>query len=142
MKLTKETRNTIREGMVIRFGNGDQYTITGVVRYRNGGIILALTDERGRTIYGYPASKCYGAEIIERLFYCHESERLWSMEELREFYNTEADKDNTLHTNFNAWLRSCLYENNGTLEEVKPTRTIYDNGKAVYTEWNIKTDLF
>ena len=54
----------------------------------------------------------------EKLFYCRETEKIWTLEELKRFYETEADRDDTYKYGFDAWLNSCMYKNNGTLVEI------------------------
>lgn len=72
---------------------------------------------------------------MEKLYYCRESETLWTVPDLMAFYHENAN-DVEIEIGFDAWLNGCLYQNNGTLEEFKPLYTI---GNC--TVWNIKTDL-
>lgn len=69
----------------------------------------------------------------ERLFYCHESEKLYSISDIKAFYNA----DNCGYSNFSDYLKNCMVENNGTLEEIKKLYTI-DNCDV----WNIRTELY
>ncbi len=68
----------------------------------------------------------------EKLFYCWESDRVYSLSEIKEFYMA----DNGGHESFSDYLKNCMVENNGTLEEIKILYTISD-----CIVWNIKTDL-
>ena len=72
----------------------------------------------------------------ERLFYCTEAEKLYTLSELRAFYENEAGRDTTWFYGFPAWLNSCLYENNGTLVEIKK---LFEIGTT--TVYNLKSDL-
>ena len=65
MKLTKDTKNAIKAGYMLRFKYGDAYEVETVIEYRNGGIAYTLVDQSGRRLYAFPASQCYGAEIVE-----------------------------------------------------------------------------
>jgi len=69
----------------------------------------------------------------EKLFYCRESDHVYTLEEIKAFYL----EDNCGYENFSDYLKNCMYENNGTLEEIKILYTISD-----CIVWNIKTDLF
>ena len=66
MKLTKGTKRAVKAGQMIRFGYGDSYEVETVIEYTNGGMAYTLVDQYGRRLYAFPASQCYGAEIIER----------------------------------------------------------------------------
>lgn len=71
--------------------------------------------------------------MTDKLYYCRESEKLWTLEELKRFYETEADP---WPYGFDSWLNNCLYQNNGTLEEIRPVSKIGNT-----TIWNVRTDL-
>ena len=70
---------------------------------------------------------------MEKLYYCRESETIYTLSEIKEFYSAY----NGGHENFADYLNNCMYQNNGTLEEIRP---LYSIGDCVV--WNIKTDLF
>lgn len=81
--------------------------------------------------------------IIDRLFYCHATEELYTIADIERFREMSIEAGDTFATgDIESYINVCLVENNGELEEVKPVTTIYDHGKAVLTVWNIKTDLF
>ena len=77
----------------------------------------------------------------DKLYFCREAEKLWTLEELKRFYETEADRDETWHCGFGAWLNGCMYYNNGTLEEVKQVYRTEYKGKTIFTLWNLYSDL-
>lgn len=64
---------------------------------------------------------------MTELYYCTESEKLWTLEELREFFETESDGNFDGET-FESWLNACMYCNNGTLEKV--VCIVTENGRA------------
>ena len=68
----------------------------------------------------------------ERLFYCTESEKLYTLSEIKAFFT----EDNSGYKCFEDYLKNCMVENNGTLEEIRILYTIEN-----CTVWNIKTDL-
>ena len=81
--------------------------------------------------------------IMERLFYCHATEELYTLDDVEQFRQMSIAAGNTFSTgDLESYINCCLTENNGELAEVKPVSTVYDHGKAVLTVWNIKTDLF
>ena len=64
IKLNSKTKNSVESGDLLLFENGDIYHINRVMKNGNS-VTLTITDTKdGRTIYGYPSSKLYGAEII------------------------------------------------------------------------------
>lgn len=67
MKLNKTTKHDVKVGDILRFDNGPEYTVMTVItayRYANA-VSFTLRDNRdGRTIYAYPSSELYGAEIV------------------------------------------------------------------------------
>ena len=67
MKLNKTTKHDVKVGDVLRFKSGAEYTVTNVItayRYANA-VSFTIRDNRdGRTIYAYPSSELYGAEIV------------------------------------------------------------------------------
>ena len=68
----------------------------------------------------------------ERLFYCTESEKLYTLSEIKAFFT----EDNSGYECFKDYLKNCMVENNGTLEEI---RILYTIENCIV--WNIKTDL-
>lgn len=67
MKLNKNTKHDVKAGDILRFDNGDEYTVTNVItayRYANAVSFTIRDSKDGRTIYAYPSSKLYGAEIV------------------------------------------------------------------------------
>ena len=72
---------------------------------------------------------------MEKLYYCRESEKLWTLEELKRFFETESDGKFDGET-FGEWLNKCMYYNNGTLEEIKILYTV-----GTMTVWNIYTEV-
>lgn len=66
MKLNKNTKHDVKAGDILRFDNGDEYTVKTIIEgaYRNA-LSFTIRDNRdGRTIYAYPSSELYGAEIV------------------------------------------------------------------------------
>ncbi len=73
----------------------------------------------------------------ERLFYCTESEILYTLSDLEEFRQISlADGDTYATDTLEHYINACKVENNGTLEEI---RILYTIGNCIV--WNIKTDL-
>lgn len=70
MELNRETKHTVEVGDVLRFSH-DAYVVVRVIkasdRTRSGAAVsFTIQDvESKRTIYAYPSSKLYGAEIIK-----------------------------------------------------------------------------
>lgn len=63
MKLDSTTKNMVEVGDSLIFGNSE-WKVVNVVHYRGNSMAYTITDiNDGRTIYAYPSSKCYGAEI-------------------------------------------------------------------------------
>lgn len=62
MKLTAKTRDMVKAGTRLKDGIGI-FTVVFIYEY-NRGKCVQLRDKYGRTIYGYPLSKCYGMEIL------------------------------------------------------------------------------
>ena len=81
--------------------------------------------------------------IIDRLFYCTETERLYTLADMEQFRRESIASGDTFATgNINDYINACLASNNGTIVEVKREAVVYDHGKPVLTIWNVKTDLF
>ena len=66
MKLNKETKHEVKAGDILRFDCGDEYTVINVIEgaYRNALSFTIRDTKDGRTLYAYPSSKLYGAEIV------------------------------------------------------------------------------
>lgn len=64
MKLNRETKENLREGMTLRFQDGSAYKVLTVIRL-NRGVNITVRCEDGRTIYATPSSGFYGAEMLE-----------------------------------------------------------------------------
>jgi len=67
MKLNSTTKNMVDVGDSLIIGSSE-WIVVNVVRYGRYGssnaMAYTITDiNDGRTIYAYPSSKCYGAEI-------------------------------------------------------------------------------
>lgn len=63
MKLDSTTKNMVEVGDSLILGNSE-WKVVNVVHYRGNSMAYTITDiNDGRTIYAYPSSKCYGAEI-------------------------------------------------------------------------------
>jgi len=79
----------------------------------------------------------------ENLYYCTESEQLFTESDLAKCMEiSKADGDEFATGNLAEYINACLVENNGTLEKVKKIRSTYYKGIEIFSEWNIKTDLF
>jgi hypothetical protein len=66
MKLTKDTKTAVEVGDVLRFSAKESYTVVNIICTGNARNFTIQNNETKQTIYAYPASKCYGAEIIKR----------------------------------------------------------------------------
>ena len=66
MELNKDTKHEVKAGDILRFENGDEYTVRTVINgaYYNAVSYTISDNKDGRTIYAYPSSKLYGAEIV------------------------------------------------------------------------------
>lgn len=69
VKLSKDTKHLLRQGVSLSFGGEDVYTVetvlVGTDRYRNPtSVSITVRDKYGRAIYLAPCSAFYGAEII------------------------------------------------------------------------------
>ncbi len=65
MKLDRTTKHLVSEGDYLRSG-ATLYRVRTILRYKSGGLAFTITDTKDeRTIYGYPSSELYGAEIIK-----------------------------------------------------------------------------
>lgn len=67
MILNKDNKHLLREGDKLRFAT-EEYIIVSVIPTNYGrGLSLTIRSlKTWQTIYCYPSSKCYGAEIIRR----------------------------------------------------------------------------
>lgn len=66
MQLNSQNKYAVKEGDILKFAR-DRYLVRTVIEYRNGGRAFTLHDmDTKQTIYCYPSSKCYGAEIISK----------------------------------------------------------------------------
>jgi len=71
-----------------------------------------------------------------RLFYCTESEKLFTESEMKSFYDT----DNGGYDSFAQYINACLVSNNGTLVEIKKEYTIM-TANGIIEIWNVKSDI-
>lgn len=79
---------------------------------------------------------------MARLFYCTETEKIYSETELDNIRKHSIITGNSLATDsLENFIKYSLVENNGTLIEVKTVYSIYENGKAVLIVSNLKSDL-
>lgn len=66
MKLDRTTKGTVQVGDLLRFREGDEYIVTNILPCGNTGLLFTIQSTRTKqTIYGYPSSQLYGAEIIK-----------------------------------------------------------------------------
>lgn len=66
-KLTKETKQYIKSGDILKFNDREQYLITLVLEDKRGHITVTMQDlQTKQYIYLYPISKLYGSEIIRK----------------------------------------------------------------------------
>ena len=79
----------------------------------------------------------------EKLFYCTESENSYTLSEMEKARQDAINDGDTLYTDsLESFVNACLVENNGTLETIKKEYSIYENGKEIFSKWNIRADLF
>ena len=78
---------------------------------------------------------------MEKLYYCRESERVFSENELRDFYAMEAGHDFVYSCGFETWIENSLFRNNGTLEEINCVLRESCNGRTIFEQWNLYSDL-
>ena len=65
MTLNRITKHDVQEGDRLRFVSGQTYLVRTVIR-SGSSVCLTITDERThQTIYSYPSSQLYGAEIVK-----------------------------------------------------------------------------
>ncbi len=70
MKLNRETKHSVKTRDFLKFSDGSMYEVITIIAGtdrtgRASSVSFTIRDTRdGRTIYGYPASELYGAEII------------------------------------------------------------------------------
>ena len=67
MKLNKDTKWYVKQGDRLRFSETEEYVVTDVYEYTNRrAVSFTIQDVRTKqTIYCYPSSNLYGAEIIQ-----------------------------------------------------------------------------
>ena len=70
MRLNRTNKTEVKEGDVLRFypySGKEDYIITTIIpgAYRNSLSFTLRNVKTKQTIYCYPSSKCYGAEIIK-----------------------------------------------------------------------------
>lgn len=80
--------------------------------------------------------------MASRLFWDTETEQIYTIEDIEKFRQVSiADGDTFMTDTIEAYLRNCL-DKNGSLEEIKVVKSVYIGNKLVYSETNIKSDLF
>lgn len=66
MKLNRSTKHDVQVGDVLRFSYDGDYLVTNVIPSGTSGVCFTLRSTKtGQTIYAYPSSQLYGAEIIK-----------------------------------------------------------------------------
>lgn len=80
---------------------------------------------------------------MERLFYCTESENVYTLADLEKYRQMAIADGDTLFTDtLENFVKACSVDNNGSLIELRIVKKVYDGQNLVYTESNIKTDLY
>ena len=80
---------------------------------------------------------------MERLFYCTESENVYTLADLEEYRQMAIADGDTLFTDtLENFVKACSVDNNGTLIELRIVKRTFCNGELVYSESNIKSDLY
>ena len=80
---------------------------------------------------------------MERLFYCTESENVYTLDDLEKYRQMAIADGDTLFTDtLENFVKACSLDNNGTLIELRIVKRTFCNGALVYSESNIKSDLY
>lgn len=80
---------------------------------------------------------------MERLFYCTESENVYTLNDLEKYRQMAIEDGDTLFTDtLENFVKACSVDNNGTLIELRIVKNVFCNGRLVYSESNIKSDLY
>ena len=80
---------------------------------------------------------------MERLFYCTESENVYTLDDLEKYRQMAIEDGDTLFTDtLENFVKACSVDNNGTLIELRIVNSLFSGGKLVYCESNIKSDLY
>lgn len=80
---------------------------------------------------------------MERLFYCTESENVYTLADLEKYRQMAIADGDTLFTDtLENFVKACSVDNNGTLIELRIVKRTFCNGVLVYSESNIKSDLY
>ena len=66
MKLDKDTKFSVSVGDHLRFSEKESYTVVTVIDSGRSLCFTLRDDKSGQTIYAYPSSKLYGAEIVKQ----------------------------------------------------------------------------
>lgn len=84
-----------------------------------------------------------GKSTMERLFYCTESENVYTLADLEKYRQMAIADGDTLFTDtLENFVKACSVDNNGTLIELRIVKNVFCNGRLVYSESNIKSDLY
>jgi hypothetical protein len=82
-----------------------------------------------------------GGQSMEEIYYSYDLERTFTRQQLEDERKRYLEDGDTYATeNLEDFIRNALYD--GGLERVRIVNRISYRGKAVYTESNIKTDLY
>lgn len=80
---------------------------------------------------------------MERLFYCTESEQMYTLSDLESYRQLAIADGDTLFTDtIENFVKACSVDYNGTLLELRIVKKLFCGEKLVYVESNIKSDLF
>lgn len=80
---------------------------------------------------------------MERLFYCTESENVYTLADLEKYRQMAIADGDTLFTDtLENFVKACSVDNNGTLIELRIVKRTFCNGVLVCSESNIKSDLY
>lgn len=80
---------------------------------------------------------------MQRLFYCTESETMYTLSDLENYRQMAIADGDTLFTDtLENFVKACSVDNNGTLLELRIVKRLFCGEKLVYVESNIKSDLY
>lgn len=80
---------------------------------------------------------------MERLFYCTESEEMYTLADLEHYRQMAIADGDTLFTDtLENFVKACSVDNNGTLLELRIVKKLFCGDKLVYVESNIKSPSY
>lgn len=80
---------------------------------------------------------------MQRLFYCTESETMYTLSDLENYRQMAIADGDTLFTDtLENFVKACSVDYNGSLLEFRIVKKLFCGDKLVYVESNIKSDLY